>query len=95
LVTPRHIVRMHWNAAMVRKHCKETKQTLFICQALDTINRRRLTSAEHYAMVTRKERKQKGRDAKNGLPDKVELALGMKVMVTTNVNTDIDIANRS
>ncbi|KAF8578937.1 hypothetical protein K439DRAFT_434066 [Ramaria rubella] len=93
LVTPRHSVRNLWNAAMVRKHCKDTKQTLFICPVFDTINDRRLTLAERYAMAVKQDRKQRGRWTKNGLPDKVEIALGMKVMVTTNVDTDLDVAN--
>ncbi|KAF8589174.1 hypothetical protein K439DRAFT_1286976, partial [Ramaria rubella] len=95
LVTPRHAVRTRWNAAMLRKHCKDTKQTLFVCPAFDTINQRRPNLGERYAMATRRERKQRGRESKNGLPDKVEIALGMKVMVTTNIDTDLDVANGS
>ena len=33
------------------------------------------------------------RSKRNGLPLQVELAVGMKVMVTTNVATDLDITN--
>ncbi|KAF8579845.1 hypothetical protein K439DRAFT_1637553, partial [Ramaria rubella] len=46
-------------------------------------------------MATQREWKQRGRESKNGLPDKVEIALGMKVMVTTNIDMDLDVANGS
>ncbi|KAF8592410.1 hypothetical protein K439DRAFT_1400224 [Ramaria rubella] len=78
-----------------KDHCKDTKQKLFICPAFDTINECRLSLAEHYAMVTKQDRKQGGRQTKNGLPNKVEIALGMKVIVTTNVDTDLDVTNGS
>ncbi|KAG8751829.1 hypothetical protein FRC12_012237 [Ceratobasidium sp. 428] len=35
----------------------------------------------------------KGRREKNGLPDEVRIAIGMKVMVTLNLNTNIDVTN--
>ncbi|KAF8585342.1 hypothetical protein K439DRAFT_1615988 [Ramaria rubella] len=92
---PRHIIQKQWNTAMVRKHCKEAKVTLFICPAFDTINQHKLTLGERYAMATRKQRKQNERENKNKLPDEVELALGMKVMVTMRVDTDLNIANGS
>ncbi|KAF8584625.1 hypothetical protein K439DRAFT_1616606 [Ramaria rubella] len=46
-------------------------------------------------MATRKDWKQKGRELKNGLPDQVELVIGMKAMVMTNVDADLDVANGS
>jgi hypothetical protein len=52
-----------------------------------------LTLAEQYTLASRRECKQKGQHTKNGLPDLVELALGMRVMVTTNVDTDLNVAN--
>ncbi|KAG8751959.1 hypothetical protein FRC12_012177 [Ceratobasidium sp. 428] len=35
----------------------------------------------------------KGKKEKSGLPEEVQLAIGLKVMVTVNLNTDIDIMN--
>ncbi|KAF8577335.1 hypothetical protein K439DRAFT_1285820, partial [Ramaria rubella] len=35
------------------------------------------------------------RKNKNGLPDTVELVLRMKVMVTTNIDSDLDFVNGS
>ncbi|KAG8764056.1 hypothetical protein FRC12_008301 [Ceratobasidium sp. 428] len=37
----------------------------------------------------------KGRRERGGLPDEVQLAIGMKVMVTLNVSTEIDVTNRA
>jgi len=31
----------------------------------------------------------------NGLPDEVTIAVGMSVIITTNLQTDLDVTNRS
>ena len=63
------------------------------CTASDMIKDWPLTLPERYALAmhghTEKRRKRKD------LPSKVELAIGMKVMVTSNVETDLDITNRA
>jgi hypothetical protein len=94
LVTPRHAVRRLWNEAAIRKHCQETGRQLFICAAEDTIKGSPLTLHERYAVAmlnsnntTRKRKK------RQDLPDVVEMAVGMKVMVTQNVETDLDVTN--
>jgi len=48
---------------------------------------------EQYLAATTKVRNSRGGTEKGGLPNKVELALGLKVMVTLNVETDLDVAN--
>lgn len=99
LVTPRHAVRTQWNEAAIRKHCQETERRLFICPAEDRIKNRRLTLAERYGVAARNAThamdgsSRKKRKRKNELPDVVEFAVGMKVMVTENVETDLDITN--
>ena len=91
LITPRHAVRTHWNQAALRKACSENGQRLLICQAEDTIKNRPLSLRERYALAqwgsgdSRRKRKD--------LPESIELAVGMKVMVTNNVATDLDITN--
>lgn len=92
LVTPRHAVRTQWNDAAVERHCKRRGVQLFICPAEDTMRGRSLTMLERYAAATKRS-KRKGREEKAGLPDEVQLAVGMKVMVTVNVMTDLDVAN--
>ena len=95
LVTPRHAVRTQWNDAAVRKHCCDAKKRLFICPAEDRINGRQLTLAERYGVVNRSVHKGGRRRSRrnNDLPDAVELAVGMKVMVTANIETDLDVTN--
>ncbi len=94
LVTPRHAVRRLWNAAANRKHCAEAGNQLFICSAEDTIRKRPLTLRERFSVAARHISSDGLRKRpKDGLPDSVELAIGMKVMVTSNLATDLDITN--
>ncbi|KAB5588280.1 Vacuolar membrane-associated protein IML1 [Ceratobasidium theobromae] len=93
LVTPRHGVRIAWNKKASQRHCAETHQQLFICPANDTIRGRPLTLGERYAAATKKSRKKSQIGQKASLPDSVELAIGLEVMVTTNVETELDVAN--
>ncbi|KAJ3559330.1 hypothetical protein NM688_g415 [Phlebia brevispora] len=94
LVTPRHAVRVQWNEAAVAKHCAQTGVQQFISVAKDSINGRPLTNFERL-LVARKKGSHHGNSSKEGtkLPDEVRLAKGMKVMVTLNIHTDIDITN--
>jgi len=89
LVTPRHKVRIRWNELAVRKHCQTTGNQLFICYAEDSIRGRALNGREKVALATRSTTKR----SRQELPATVELAIGMKVMVTTNVETDLDVTN--
>jgi hypothetical protein len=95
LITPRHSVRTRWNNAAVTRHCQHTGRQLFMCPANDTISNRALTMVERYTVA--KSRAARGgaqdRRDKNTLPDQVPLAVGMEVMVTMNVEIDLDIAN--
>ena len=92
LVTPRHAVRKLWNESALRKHCQVTSNQLFICTAEDNIKGKSLTLQERYAVAMRNaggKRRRKRED----LPDTIKIAIGMKVMVTQNVETDLDITN--
>ena len=91
LITPRHAVRMHWNHASLRKICSESGQRLLICHAEDTIKTRPLSLLERYALAQRSTGD--GRRKRKDLPETIELAIGMKVMVTSNIATDLDITN--
>ncbi|THH14182.1 hypothetical protein EW146_g6117 [Bondarzewia mesenterica] len=90
LVTPRHSVRISWNDAALRNHCRKMGVQRYVCTAEDTVRGRRLGMAERYAVALKKNSKGKGI---SGLPPTVTIAVGMKVMVTLNVDTDLDIAN--
>jgi len=88
LVTPRNAVRHKWNSACIRRHCARTSRQLYRVPAKDRISGRPLTLAERYTMC-------KTRTGTDRLPESIELAVGMKVMVTFNVHTELDIANGS
>ncbi|TFY52705.1 hypothetical protein EVJ58_g9862 [Rhodofomes roseus] len=93
LVTPRHAVRMQWNDAATRQHCARAGVQLFCCEADDTIKGHPLSLVERLMVVQKKATRQKTRQEHGGLPHNVSLAIGMKVMVTLNVDTDLDVAN--
>ena len=90
LITPRHAVRTRWNQAAAEKQCSDSGTHLFVCPSLDTIKGSPLTLEERYALASLPK---KGRRRDKGLPDFIHLAIGMKVMVTNNLQTDLDITN--
>ena len=92
LITPRHAVRTQWNQAALRKACSESVQRLLVCHAEDTIKSRPLSLAERCALAQRNVAGD-GRRKRKDLPETIELAIGMKVMVTSNIATDLDITN--
>ncbi|GLB44644.1 putative G-quadruplex DNA unwinding [Lyophyllum shimeji] len=96
LVTPRHAVRTEWNSAAIRKMCHDSGRQLFVCTAEDTVKGARpLTMQEKYCFESRHLQRNKGKRGrrKADLPRKIELAIGMKVMVTDNIETDLDVTN--
>ncbi|PCH45155.1 hypothetical protein WOLCODRAFT_111000 [Wolfiporia cocos MD-104 SS10] len=93
LVTPRHSVRNHWNRYALCKHCKDSGQRLFKCSAEDTIGRKPLSDQERTLVQQRAARQKHKRNNQITLADEIELAIGMKVMVTDNIETDLDITN--
>jgi hypothetical protein len=94
LVTPRHAVRTQWNEAATRKMCQEKGRQIFVCATEDTINGRVLTTSEKCVLEAHRgqKRKRNSRTSKD-LPHQVEIAIGMRVMVTNNIETDLDITN--
>ncbi|KZV78438.1 hypothetical protein EXIGLDRAFT_578011, partial [Exidia glandulosa HHB12029] len=92
LVTPRHAVRRRWNQAALRKHCQSSGRQLYKCRSWDTIGGRALTLRERFMLAEQNARKHY-RSVQKTLEDVIELAVGMKVMITLNMQTDIDLAN--
>lgn len=91
LITPRHSVRILWNARALREMCSATRRTLYIVPAEDIarvpgLGRRALTKHERAVVASLSP------DAKK-LDDTVEIAVGMKCMITWNVRTESDLAN--
>ena len=91
LVTPRHSVRTKWNDAAVRQHCKSTGERLYICPAENTVKGQPLTMRQRLALAEHRTRETAS--TTRTLPGQLMLAKGMKVMVTLNIHTDLDIAN--
>ncbi|KAJ8590525.1 hypothetical protein M405DRAFT_736624, partial [Rhizopogon salebrosus TDB-379] len=91
LVTPRHGVRSHWNACAVTKHCRDYNHRLLISRAHDTVKGRILTFTEERTVAER-DGTRKGKNA-GDLQREVHIAVGMEVMVTRNIETDLDITN--
>ncbi|PSS32204.1 hypothetical protein PHLCEN_2v2028 [Hermanssonia centrifuga] len=96
LVTPRHAVRARWNQQAARKFAGDRQQVVFICSAEDTVKQGKdrsqaLSLAERYAVACRAAG---GRgNQRKELPREVELFVGMKVLVTNNLETDLDLTN--
>jgi hypothetical protein len=101
LVTPRHVVRRAWNRESLTKHCQTTRNRKIIIESKDTIKGRELSLQEKIAAIQSKKPENKNTSSKpeddetekQGLADKLEVAIGAEVMVTTNVDTQHGIAN--
>ena len=88
LITPRHAVRTRWNDQACREMCSSLGRTLFICAAKDFSGDSELTREEQLRL-----RKRLTVKKLKSLPDEIEIAIGMKVLVTYNVETSLDITN--
>lgn len=89
LVTPRNSVRMSWNTFALREHCRRTGRVCYVVTANDSIDDRPLTRGQRLTIAHMKP------DETNHLPNRIELAIGMKAMVLLNLATDADLANGS
>ena len=87
LVTSRNSVRSVWNEFMLTQHARRTSQFKYIVHAHDLTNGQPLTKLQRLMVVHLK------LDDTNKLPHKVELVIGMKAMVMTNISTEADLAN--
>ena len=91
LITPRHAMRRQWNQATLRKWCHKSGQQLFVCTASDTIEGRKLSARKQCAVEERCGKKDGGMG--KDLLHELKVAIGMKVMVTENIETFLYIAN--
>lgn len=89
LVTPRNGARVYWNEQKVIQHCHSTGHTHFIVYARDNTKQGALTLQQRLVIAAMKP------DDTSSLPNRVDLAIGMKVMVLLNIDTDSDLANGS
>jgi len=72
--------------------CRRNGTQFFICTVYES---NAFTISERFAVATKKKQRNhyEKHNERAALPNKLELAKGMKVMVTFNVETDLDIAN--
>ena len=80
---------------MALKHCRSNAQQLFICAPYNTVGDQPVTLSEKFAIVSKQTGHGSKIDEQGRLPDKVMLGIGMKVMVTFNIETDLDIVNEA
>lgn len=89
LVTPRNSVCTAWNKRILHAYCRRANQTCYVVYADDTCGKNPLTQEQRLAIAHLK------LDKTNQLPNKVELAVGMKIMILENMATDAGLANGS
>jgi hypothetical protein len=89
LVTPHNGSRMFWNDRKLEEHCRRMGHTHYVLYARDSTKHNTLTLQQRVVVASFK------LEETNHLPHKVELAVGMKVMVLMNIDTDSDLANGS
>ncbi|KAG8742906.1 hypothetical protein FRC10_000765 [Ceratobasidium sp. 414] len=94
LVTPRCVVRNQWNEEASRSQCRRTGDRLVISHATDYYKGQPVTQTFAALIASRAMPGTSGNDP-GGLPDVIHLARGMPVMVTANVETEVDVANGS
>lgn len=91
LVTPRNSVKTAWNRASLRKHSAKTGNYLYVVDAEDTVgNEREPANMEQKVTIAG----MKIDDTKR-LTNRIEVCIGMLVMVTLNLATEADLANGS
>ena len=89
LITSRNAVQTLWNEQMLKAHCARTGYTRYIIYATDCARHRDLTTADRLSIAELK------LDQTNRLPHKIEIAIGMKIMVLSNVAPAAGVANGS
>jgi hypothetical protein len=95
LITSRHEVRRQWNARAIQLHAHSERAQVYLCNPEDRVGKskrlltlsERLGVFEHFSL-TKGSSKDKSIDT-----EPLELFIGMRVMITMNVETDLDVTN--
>ena len=90
LITTRHTVREAWNAACLDRHCKKTGNIKFIVSSEDRLNggaHQKIPGHVRHHIAGMREK------TTGKLPDRIEIAIGMKVMICFNLSASADLAN--
>ncbi|KAJ6546758.1 hypothetical protein DFH09DRAFT_926907 [Mycena vulgaris] len=81
-----------WNEASLeapRKECQATGRQLYVCRAPNLAQRHNLATHLSRKSIRSKKNSMQIKD----LPNEVDFGIGMKVMVTSNLETDLDLTN--
>ena len=89
LITPRNATKDLWNTATLERHCRMSRNHKYIISAedMDKDTGQVPDNKTKLAIASLKD------DATKNLKRRVELAVGMKEMVTLNITTEADVAN--
>ena len=79
LVTLCNAMQMLWNELMLKTHCAHSSYTRYVIRATDSTRNHILTPADHLAIAHLK------LDHTNRLPHKIEIVIGMRIMILMNV----------
>ena len=80
---------------MAHQHSQQSGHQLFVCHASDTLSGCHLTLTEWFTAVSKSSHSRARQAEHAGLPSIIMLSVSMKIMVTFNVDTKLDIANRA
>ena len=89
LVMLRNRVHTRWNGIWLSEHCRKTGQIRYEVYALDSSKKQALSRENRLALAQLK------LDETGGLPNKIDLAIGMKAMIIQNMATNAGLANGS
>lgn len=90
LVTPRHAVKDKWNLRALEKHSQATGNQIFVWDSVITVDKQEADDLTKLEYV-----RHKLKHKKTSMSSRMQLAVGAEVLVTLNVDPDIDVANGS
>jgi hypothetical protein len=92
LITPRHAVRERWNSRALRQWCQDHRRQIYRFHAEDTIKGKSLTR-EQSLLLELKMADRTHHGTWKSLPSTMEVAIGMRVLVTENIEKELDLTN--
>ena len=96
-MTPWNAVHAAWNRAALQKHCTETGNPLYVFDAEDSVGNAHnpLNMEQKYIVASMKADESNKQMGTKRLEHRIEVAIGMKVIVMLNLATEADLANGS
>jgi hypothetical protein len=85
LVTPCHRVRQHWNDAALTQWCTQNGHQILVCTAEDSLTAKKTSSS---GRILENDTDSVSEKQRRTPPRTIDIGIGMKVMVTKNLETD-------